>query len=197
MLAWSIYFAAITKNVTILTNPKREETEGEGAGEDCVIPNWWRFMFNAKQAIIINYAPGCQSSALAIDIVPHRHTATTTTTKTETEAETTTSAITRETKVYKANTCLAFISFLEWAVAWLRTDATSGERIWLQLYEMRFGKCSKRRTNKKMLPIQSQFAYGSSRLHIRRVGRLICHGNCRSSSGSEWKALKANRIAST
>lgn len=149
MLAWSIYFAAITKNVTILTNPKREETEGEGAGEDCVIPNWWRFMFNAKQAIIINYAPGCQSSALAIDIVPHRHTATTTTTKTETEAETTTSAITRETKVYKANTCLAFISFLEWAVAGLRTDATSGERIWLQLYEMRFGKCSKRRTNKK------------------------------------------------
>lgn len=154
-------------------------------------------MFNAKQAIIINYAPGCQSSALAIDIVPHRHTATTTTTKTETEAETTTSAITRETKVYKANTCLAFISFWnELLPGWGQT----------QLVVKGFGCNSTKwdlasaanvERTRKMLPIQSQFAYGSSRLHIRRVGHLICHGNCRSSSGSEWKALKANRIAST
>jgi len=30
-------------------------------------------MANKKQAIIINYAPGCQRSALAIDIGPQRH----------------------------------------------------------------------------------------------------------------------------
>lgn len=66
-------------------------------------------MFNAKQAIIINYAPGCQSSALAIDIVPHRHTTTAAAGAAAIRAETTTSAITRETKVYKASTCLAYI----------------------------------------------------------------------------------------
>lgn len=152
-------------------------------------------MFNAKQAIIINYAPGCQSSALAIDIVPHRHTATTTT---ETEAETTTSAITRETKVYKANTCLAFISFwTELLPGWRQTQLVV-KGFGCNSMKWDLGSAAKKKKNKeRMQPIQSQFAYGSSRLHIRRVGRLICHGNCRSSSGSKWKALKANRIACT
>lgn len=61
-------------------------------------------MFNAKQAIIINYAPGGQSSALAIDTgAPQAAIATTTTTTRSAAAATTATTA----PAYKACTCLA------------------------------------------------------------------------------------------
>lgn len=62
-------------------------------------------MFNAKQAIIINYAPGGHSSALAIDTGPPQAAIATTNTTTTTTA---TTATPTTAQAYKSCTCLAF-----------------------------------------------------------------------------------------
>lgn len=160
-------------------------------------------MFNAKQAIIINYAPGCQSSALAIDIVPHRHKTTTTTT-TATATKTTTSAITRETKVYKANTCLAFIFGLECGrqrqTQLVEKDSAA---VGVAIKSIKWDLKQRREKNKRC----------RFKVNLRATARPDCtyaawpphlpwqlsqqHQQQQQLQCSKWKALQANRIAST